>query len=107
MPGSGQWNLLTKLKDECWICSQKIFTVFLWSVRIGQIGSVSKDQSDFYIKQIQHHEQDNILPEFSIYEVPHIGGYFNDWAWKPMRNVVDFCIECDLKPPNFIKMMVD
>jgi len=35
MPGAGQWQLLTELKDECWHCGQHILTLFIWTPRIG------------------------------------------------------------------------
>lgn len=105
MPGSEQWQVLTKQRDECWICSQQIFTIFLWSTRIGQINSVNREQSDFYINQIKRLEEDDIIP--NIYEVPHIGGPFNEWLWTPMRKIVEFCIDNDPKPPDFIQMMIE
>ena len=41
--GAGQWELLTKQKDECWHCGQHILTLFIWTPRIGLLTS-SKDQ---------------------------------------------------------------
>lgn len=35
MPGSSQWSILTRQKDECWICARYVMTVFIWTPRIG------------------------------------------------------------------------
>ena len=31
MPGAGQWRLLHKADQKCWICSNKVYSIVLWS----------------------------------------------------------------------------
>ena len=35
IPGSGQWQILTEPRDECWHCGQHNLALFIWSPRIG------------------------------------------------------------------------
>lgn len=42
-----------------------------------------------------------------LFESPHIGGPFNDWHWEGMINVVDFCMQHDPNPPNFVEELIN
>lgn len=35
IPGSGQWVMLSKADQKCWVCNNHIYTVVLWNKRIG------------------------------------------------------------------------
>ena len=39
MPGTGQWQIATDKKAECWRCGQHILALFLWAPRIGALTS--------------------------------------------------------------------
>ena len=39
MPGSSQWRVYTRQKDDCWICGRYILTVFIWTQRVGQLAA--------------------------------------------------------------------
>jgi hypothetical protein len=36
LPGSGQWEIMTRDFDVCWICEQHVLAVFIWSEEIGE-----------------------------------------------------------------------
>lgn len=42
-----------------------------------------------------------------VFEVPHIGGAFSNWKWNKMFNMIEFCMENDPEPPNFIKNLIE
>jgi hypothetical protein len=110
IPGCGQWQVLTKMRDECWVAGQHILTIFLWSFRIGNT-SEEKDDAKLKYYHDKVKSMDDDIKEFGgdvvVYETPHIGGAFNNWVWKEMRNLVDFCLEMDPDPPNFIALMIE
>lgn len=37
IPYSGQWRMLTKISDKCWVCHHHIHTIIFWSTRVGFI----------------------------------------------------------------------
>lgn len=108
MKGAAQWTILTKPKDECWVCGQWAFTLFIWTPRFGQLAMV-KDESKIkhYVDAIKSNEVDDFFGGLSSYEVPHIGGVFNGWKFEKMMNLVDYCLDNDPNPPDFLQQMVD
>ena len=51
-PGLGQWQLMSGLKDECWICEQHVCAVFLWSEQIGEQDNIN----DFVLEEFFEEE---------------------------------------------------
>ena len=35
IPGSGQWRMLTREDQKCWVCEKEVYTLGLWSKEIG------------------------------------------------------------------------
>jgi hypothetical protein len=35
MPGSGQWKLLKKMIEKCWICNNNVHSLIFWNQKIG------------------------------------------------------------------------
>ena len=74
MPGSSQWNILTDNKSECYMCSQRIITLFLWNSRMGAIAGVTDQKIYNYYKHRVEDltADDDFLPTFT--QTPEICG---------------------------------
>jgi len=55
-PGLGQWQLMSGLKDECWICEQHVCAVFLWSEQIGEQDNIN----DFVLEEFFEEEIEQV-----------------------------------------------
>lgn len=104
MPKSGQWVVHSDKKDECWRCNQHILSLFLWTPRIGALSCDKDDEKTKYYK----HEMDKTrdmdpdLPS-NMTCVPHVASTFNEWMYKPMNEVIKFCMQKDLMQPDFVE----
>ena len=38
IPGSGQWQIMTKKDEHCWLCDKEAKGFIFWSPQVGQIG---------------------------------------------------------------------
>ena len=80
-----------------------MFTLFLWTPRIGELTS-EKDEEKvrYYKKEIdKYRSQDDDLAMNSSC-TPLIAASFNDWSYEKMKEVIPFCIENDPDQPDFI-----
>ena len=56
MPGSGQWNMLTEIDDNCWFTDQWIYTLIFWDAKtIGKnaLENQNKIQSGKLINEVE------------------------------------------------------
>lgn len=87
------------------MCGQWVFTLFLWSPRFGQIAQCSDEKKiKYYTETIKSREADDMFPP--NFEIPHIGGSFNDWNWTKMQSTLDYCMNFDPSPPDFLKDLI-
>ena len=82
-------------------------TLFLWSERIGAITGERDDNKVAYYKRKvdEIRDTDESLPTNASL-TPLIAGSFNDWHYEKMQEVVPFCMDNDLNPPDFLKECV-
>ena len=49
IPHSSQWEILTEVDDECWLCESHIITCYIWTPRIGFLSmNKNEDEIDYY-----------------------------------------------------------
>ena len=108
LPGSGQWQVHNDKKSECWKCGQHILTIFLWTPRVGKLTCERDPQKETYYKNKLDsvRDTDEFLP-MNASSTPLFAADFNNWKYEKMHDVVRFCMQKDLDPPNFVQMCIN
>ena len=104
MPGSGQWEILTDLNDECWHCGQHVLSVFIWNQRLGQLAENKNPHKKKYFEdQISKfsYEPDDFMPPDHSY-TPRICAKFTNWQYKDMTPILEYCKNCDLEEVDVV-----
>jgi len=108
MPGLAQWQVLDEKRSECWRCDQHMLTIFLWTPRIGLMTSSQiADQILYYKEQMDLRRDTDVDLHTNVSNTPMIASDFTDWRYQPMQEVVRFCTDRDLSPPNFEELCVN
>ena len=104
IPGSGKWVVHDDKKSDCWKCGQHVLTIFLWSPRIGKL-TCEKDpiKTKYYKDKLESFRNNDDSLAMNAGATPTIAATFNGWHYQRMQNVVTFCMENDLNPPDFVQ----
>lgn len=90
--------MLTREDQPCWVNDNHILTVFIWSEQIGELAQSSVFEVSHYEKQVTVKD-----PQ----DKPMILGQFNNWEPRPMHDLIDYCIQNDTNPPDFINELFE
>ena len=60
IPGIAQWQINTRRKDECWVCSQHILTFFFWNKEIGVEEQIVDLEMEDYFDEVLENIEDKI-----------------------------------------------
>ena len=96
MPGSAQWGIFSKQKDECWICAHHILTVFVWTPRVGQLAQ-ERDPVvyDHYKQQLDEVRKTWAYPPSFFDGAPFILGPFTNWEPRRMQQAIEYSMKND------------
>ena len=94
LPDSSKWKVITTLKDECWVCSNHIIALYVWTPRIGLI-TMNKDEEEtaYYAENLRKINGDQSVSE--RHSVPHFASENTAWKYKPMFDIRELCQERD------------
>ena len=80
-------------------------TIFLWTPRIGKLTCEKDPQKElYYHKKIDEMSDAEDIYAMNDSDTPHITADFNGWRYEKMQEVVPYCQENDLSPPNFVAL---
>ena len=121
IPGSCKWQIMTHIRDECYVCEQHVIALYIFTPRIGIISSI-KDQEEvsYYKERISNFNSSkagadtNHLavkntsegPPDEEHSIPNFASANTDWKYQPMRDVTELCATHDLNRPKFLKMAI-
>ena len=93
------WTIDTT-KGDCWYHHKHNFTVVLWSVRLGQMASVTEQESQYVREQVSRFQD-------PVQQNPSILAGFTEWRSQPMLDLVQYVEKNDPSPPDFIGRMIE